>query len=841
MPITFVNAGAKGEAASGNVTAGAPASPVSGDIWIAACHTSDQNTHSFTDWTEIFQANGGGTTSRLSVWWFRYAGTTPNLTLTHTGGASPIIGIAAFRDCATSGSPVHLISAGGSGTDTTIEYGAITTTVDGCMLLAIDGLAGIETRQSSLMGSYAVAFEDPAGAVQRCFRTALGDPDGSVALWYLLQTTQGTTGSETSGMGGARPWTSVRIALAPPSGAPVYTETVSLASSAGTTPSNVASLAATVSLPAGSTVGPGSLGSFGQTLALPTQQAMTPAGQALLSGLVVFSSATTVSPTAGMSVTDTVALNSAIAATPSNLATLHSLLTLATNGSLTALSQGDLAALLQLSSTGTLSPAATRLLGVLLSLATAMSLSPTGTIVGGAQVYTEIISLATSGQLTPSLLALLQGTIGLLVDTSTAQSGGLILNALASLQSHAALTPAATRLLDALLSLATAISLSPTATITGQAEVYDEIISLAAAGQLTPATQAILQGTLSLLSGAATAHTSPLGPFPPLGGGGDMNLQFTSDLTSDVLFRAGEPTDGSSQYQTTVLSYLNRAYMGVCSGGSELMPEVRENWWWLRKYPPGLLFLIPPIASGGSSVLFGVFPATVTATINSTTLTFSSNVGTSLTGWHIRIGASSDLYRIAAHTSGTNTATLDTTWNNVTTTTSYLVGKLEYALAADVMRILSPMRSAGTNGNTDPTKIHEMDIEKLETDYPLAQVSSGMPEAFARVGLTQVRFNRFNSAIPDHYARVEYDYLQRPAMLTSPGITEEPLVPWEWRRVLADWALLWLFMDRNDSRADAVGLSAKQTLQAMARDNQDRLQNRSPVPYSNGATAPVAR
>jgi hypothetical protein len=838
MPITFVNAGAKGQATTGNITVGAPASPANGDIWIATVHSSDNVAHSFTDWTQIFQANGGGTTSRLSVWWFRYAGATPNLTVTHTGGTSPLGGIAAFRGCASSGSPVHVTGAGDAGSDTSIELSAITTTVDGCMLVAIDGAGGQYNRNSPPAG-YTVAFEDAAGGTQNCYRNTTATPQGSLALHYLLQTTQGSSGALLDPIGTAAPWASLLIALAPPSLG--YTETVSLASSAGTTPSNVASLGATVSLPAGSTVGPGSLGSFGQTLALPTQGALTPAGQALLSGLVVFSSATTVSPTAGMSFTDTVALNSAIAATPSNLATLHSLLTLATNGSLTTLSQGDLAALLQLSSTGTLSPAATRLLGVLLSLATAISLSPTGTVVGGAQVYTEIISLATAGQLTPSLLALLQGTIGLLVDSSTAQSGGLILNALAALQSHAALTPAATRLLDALLSLATAISLSPTATITGQAEVYDEIVSLAAAGQLTPATQAILQGTLSLLSGAATAHTAALGPFPPLGGGGDMNLQFTSDLISDVLFRSGEPTDGSSQYQTTVLSYLNRAYMGVCSGGSELMPEVRENWWWLRKYPPGLLFLIPPIASGGSSVLFGVFPATVTATINSTTLTFSSNVGTSLTGWHIRIGASSDLYRIAAHTSGTNTATLDTTWNNVTTTTSYLVGKLEYALAADVMRILSPMRSAGTNGNTDPTKIHEMDIEKLETDYPLAQVSSGMPEAFARVGLTQVRFNRFNSAIPDHYARVEYDYLQRPAMLTSPGITEEPLVPWEWRRVLADWALLWLFMDRNDSRADAVGLSAKQTLQAMARDNQDRLQNRSPVPYSNGATAPVAR
>jgi hypothetical protein len=839
MPITFVNAGAKGQATSGNVTVGAPASPLNGDIWIAACHSTDNVTHSFTDWTEIFQANGGGTTSHLSVWWFRYAGTTPNLTVTHGAGSSVVAGISAFRGCASSGSPIHLTGAGGSGSDNSIELSAITTTVDGCMLLVVDGNGASSTRNPPPTG-YTVAWEDPAGGTQNCYRQSTA-PGSSLALHYLLQSTQGSSGSPVDTMaGGLGPWASVLIALAPPSLG--YTETVSLASSAATALSNVASLGATVSLPAGSTVGPGSLGSFGQTLALPTQGALTPEGQALLSGLVVFSSATTVTPTAGISFTDSVALNSAIAATPSNLATLHSLLTLATNGSLTTLSQGDLAALLQLSSTGTLSPAATRLLGVLLSLATAISLSPTGTVVGGAQVYTEIISLATAGQLTPSLLALLQGTIGLLVDSSTALSGRLILNALASLQSHAALTPEATRLLDALLSLATTISLSPTATITGQAEVYDEITSLAATGQLTPATQAILQGTLSLLSGAATAHTAGMVVFPPLGGDGQVNLQFTADLIADVLFRAGEPTDGTSTYQATVLSYLNRAYLGVCSGGSELMPEIRESWWWLKKYPPGLLFLLPLSASGTSSLVLGAWPATVTANLATTTITFSSIVyGVSLAGWVIRIGTYPEFYRIVSHTIGTDTATLDGTWNHPTITTSYSVGQMEYSIAADVMRILSPMRVVQRNMNTDPYKIHEVDVEKLETDYPLAEAVGGIPEVFARVSLSRVHFNRLGSTTLDDFARVEYDYLQRPAMLTSPGITEEPLVPWEWRRVLADWALLWLFMDRNDSRADAVGLSAKNTLQAMARDNQDRLMNISPVPYRDGAAALAAR
>jgi hypothetical protein len=187
-------------------------------------------------------------------------------------------------------------------------------------------------------------------------------------------------------------------------------------------------------------------------------------------------------------------------------------------------------------------------------------------------------------------------------------------------------------------------------------------------------------------------------------------------------------------------------------------------------------------------------------------------------------------------------ATLEGNWNHPSINSlQYILGQLDYALATDVMRIISPMRVDEQNTNTDPYKVHEMDREKLETDYPLAGVTGGVPEVFTRLSPTHVRFNRLGSTVPDTWVRVQYDYLQRPTLLTSPGITEEPLVPWEWRRVLADWALLWLFMDRNDSRADAVGLSAKNTLQAMARDNRDRLMNISPVPYRDGAAAPAAR
>jgi len=213
----FVNAGAEGAVASGNVTLGAPASPITNDIWIATIHSRDQVAHSIaTDWTQIFQANGGGTTSRLSVWYFRYAGSTPALVWTHTAGDNCIGGISAWRGLKTTGSPVDAtgLGTGGAGTDASIEITGVTPTVANCMLLSIDG-AGDDNARSTLPTGFANCFVD---AATRAYVSTLG-LDGSVATHFRKWTT-GATGNFVDTMVAADPWASVLIALEPASAGP---------------------------------------------------------------------------------------------------------------------------------------------------------------------------------------------------------------------------------------------------------------------------------------------------------------------------------------------------------------------------------------------------------------------------------------------------------------------------------------------------------------------------------------------------------------------------------------------------------------------------------------------
>jgi hypothetical protein len=310
------------------------------------------------------------------------------------------------------------------------------------------------------------------------------------------------------------------------------------------------------------------------------------------------------------------------------------------------------------------------------------------------------------------------------------------------------------------------------------------------------------------------------------------NLQYTADLIADVLFRAGERTDGSSQYAATALSYLNRAYLGIAAGGGELVPGIREEWRWLKNTTPGVLSLLPVIAPG-----IGTAPTQVNATFNTASITFSGMIGenlVSLAGWSIKIGDNRDIFRIISHTINTGVATLDGPWTGPSGTYTYVTGKFEYALASDVLRIVSPMRAFLGNENENCTIIHEVDPEHMYGEWPVSTADSGMPEAYTRVTEQLVRFNRYAPPPSEggytHLYRVEYDYIKRPTLLTSPGTTEEPLVPWEWRRVLSDWALFWLLIDKNDDRSEGVGLAAKSGLEAMAHENQYQRQGYDRTP-----------
>lgn len=295
------------------------------------------------------------------------------------------------------------------------------------------------------------------------------------------------------------------------------------------------------------------------------------------------------------------------------------------------------------------------------------------------------------------------------------------------------------------------------------------------------------------------------------------NFQYAADILSDALFRANEPTDGTSDYATQAVVYLNRAYEQVYNGGSEIDPDVNEDWRWLRATPPGVLNLIPAITTGTASV-----------TNNNTAVTLSSAPAIATEDWYFKVDGKPDVYRVGTHTAASTSVTLDAAYTGDTDTeASYTLFKVEYDLATDILRLVAPMRAfrSAAGGDLD-YKVYGVDYDALDTAYPLALIESGVPDRFAMVGERRVRFNRYGSTTSGDYIRLEYEYLFRPCVLEG-GASEEVFIPLHRRRVLADIVAAYILAAKNDDRAAGALEMGRRGLIGMAQENRHMLQNTS--------------
>lgn len=285
------------------------------------------------------------------------------------------------------------------------------------------------------------------------------------------------------------------------------------------------------------------------------------------------------------------------------------------------------------------------------------------------------------------------------------------------------------------------------------------------------------------------------------------NYQYSADILDDALIRAGEKTDGTSQYEARSLRYLNRVYQAICSGGNELNPQIDEDWLWLRSSNPGVLTLNPVITTG-----------TVSVTNNSTTATLSATLTPTAVGRYFRVDDHADVFKISAHTAGTAALTLDSVYTGDTdTTATYKLMQLEYTLASDVRSVLGPMKAY----QEDVREIEGLTEEALNRNYPLRSIQGGVPRAFAMIAEQTVKFSHYGGTESTDLIRVDYDYLKLATALTDSG-SEEPLVPIQYRRLLSDFTLMFLLADKHDTRAEDAGKLAQSGLTAMANENRRR-------------------
>jgi hypothetical protein len=285
------------------------------------------------------------------------------------------------------------------------------------------------------------------------------------------------------------------------------------------------------------------------------------------------------------------------------------------------------------------------------------------------------------------------------------------------------------------------------------------------------------------------------------------NFTTSQDIINDALFRANEPIDGSSDYDSVVVTYLNRAYQSIWSGGSDLDPETNEVWWWLRKDGQGVVTLNPVQDDGSVSV-----------TNNSTSITFSSPPAASMTGRHFKVNDHADVFIITAHTAGAAAATLESVYTGTTNASaSFRAMQFDYTLNSDILYLTSPFYAFQDNRRYIPV----IALDELQSKWPLETADSGVPRNAAFTGQDKVRFSHFGGRTSTDLIKLNYEYIFEPADLADD--TNEPLVPRQYRKVLADWTLMLLLSDKDDPKVQTIALAARNGIIAMAEEHRRRI------------------
>jgi len=297
------------------------------------------------------------------------------------------------------------------------------------------------------------------------------------------------------------------------------------------------------------------------------------------------------------------------------------------------------------------------------------------------------------------------------------------------------------------------------------------------------------------------------------------NLQFSADLVNDILFRAGEKTDGTSDYEAQALIYLNRAYRTVYHGGMEFSPEFNEQWVWASDRGQGLnSFIEASISAGTVTVTRGSTAATLTVAPQQQ----ATNVSVSL--YRFKIEGEPDIYEIASHTSGSTSLTLQSPYTGTTGGgKSYRLMRHRYDIPSDTegdkFRALSPIYFYQDGGRECNLVAHE-EILKF---WASGDTLSGVPQRFSVSSEEdELNFDRYGSDTANEQMTWAAVVMKEIDVLTDSG-TQQPRVPLPWRHVLSDLGLYYLYVDKDDSRAQILSEKVKATLTAMKTENRARI------------------
>jgi len=292
----------------------------------------------------------------------------------------------------------------------------------------------------------------------------------------------------------------------------------------------------------------------------------------------------------------------------------------------------------------------------------------------------------------------------------------------------------------------------------------------------------------------------------------------TRDLLKLALQHSGELTDGTSPYHQIGLQYINRINKDVLAGSNALNTDIGERWVWARERLAKSLILEPKYSTG-----------TVSLTNGTAAGTFSVPPAFSAKDRYLKVttGNRPTYYRIVAHTASVAAFTIDAQYVEETSVDlAYDAIQLIYELDAEILRLVEPFRIYDTQSDThffedDATegKIYSIDVNRFRTEYPLKSLKDGIPSRFTIIHEADTELVIQFNGHPTKQVKVDFDWIKKPEPLLDTD-SSIPLIPWEFREVLAFGSAYYLLKDKSDDKAETFLQLAQAALFQMKKAAQ---------------------
>lgn len=294
------------------------------------------------------------------------------------------------------------------------------------------------------------------------------------------------------------------------------------------------------------------------------------------------------------------------------------------------------------------------------------------------------------------------------------------------------------------------------------------------------------------------------------------------DLIQDALEKAGEKSDGTSEYQSFALTQMNQRYKQILSGSTIFDVDLGEPWAWAKARYPNVLILEVPYSTGGVSL-----------TEDSAAGTFDTPPAASIAGRFLKLAGRVDYMRITSHTAGAPNFTLDAPYTDATISASaFEAHKLDYEIGATggstsgILRLFAPFRvNKSQSGEADGLGlISQLDQGAFEEKWPIRCLASGTPTEFCQPysndGLMVIRFNKSVA----EKTRLEYDYIPVPDPIAYLS-TSIPIILEAYRDILSLVTSHDILVDKEDDKAQLFFGFAKAQLQALVAAQRKDKQN----------------